>query len=384
MRGAWGAAQVPRRPVTPSRVHVNRRNSSQPQRPALGALTAAVLAVHLALLRAGTQTPPSWETHAIARMQVRWTAAEASEHATKAAAESTTEPATPSTQRRAHIDHSGAADTRTRKGTSTTPGPRQVRETAIDARPEASRHALDPASAAAPSHKAVVPRIPPPRVLVYTLAGSSRGQPVEGSAHLRWSHDDERYEAWLVQSSAGGERVQHSAGTLNAAGLVPGRFGDRAAGSRSEQAAHFERDPSGTGGRIRFSGNQPDAALTPGSQDRLSVLVQLAGLAAAAHRPLRPGQTVRVPVASARDARPWTFEVEAEEDLPPASTPTQAAAHPATPLRALRLRRRPDGEYDIELLVWLAPALDYLPVRLRLTQAQGDWLEQRWDPADAR
>lgn len=225
-----------------------------------------------------------------------------------------------------------------------------------------------------------VPRIPPPRLLSYTVRGKRRGEGIEGRAQLRWSHDGRRYEAWWIQSSGTGERLQHSAGALGPAGLQPERFGDEQTGGRGEQAAHFERDSAGTGGRIRFSGNQPDVALLPGSQDRLSVLVQLAALAAASHPPLRPGQALRLPVATARDARPWTFEVEAEEDLAPAGS----AARPAAPLRALRLRRRPEGEYDIELLVWLAPALDYLPVRLRLTQAQGDWLEQHWDPADAR
>lgn len=215
--------------------------------------------------------------------------------------------------------------------------------------------------------------IPPPRALRYTLAGNARGQPLAGEARLQWQHDGQRYEAWLVQDAATGRRLMHSTGTLQAEGLAPERFGDQQAGDRSrrsEQAAHFERGP-GHAARIRFSGNAPDAALEAGTQDRLSLWIQLAA-AVAGRAPLKPGATLAFQVASTRELRPWVFRLEAEETL----------ALPGRPLPTLRLRRRPDGPYDLGAEVWLAPALDYLPVRLRLTQESGDWLEQQWAGTD--
>jgi hypothetical protein len=44
----------------------------------------------------------------------------------------------------------------------------------------------------------------------------------------------------------------------------------------------------------------------------------------------------------------------------------------------LHLRRRPEGPHDLDIELWLAPDLDYLPLQWRLAQDNGDWLEQRW------
>ncbi len=346
------------------------------------ALALAVLAAHLAGLQAGARTSPL--AKGTARIQARWMPTTApgptDDRSHARGQEAPTEAGIrPSPGRPGTRDAIGEGSA-VHHATSTS----RIMASASAAAPPASSPTRTPDTStytpAADTLGAPVPRIPTSRHLRYTLRGSRRGQPIDGQAHLHWSHDGARYEARLVQATPAGERVQQSEGILGPEGLRPERFGDRAAGGRSEQAAHFERDPSGTGGRIRFSGNQPDAAFTAGSQDRLSVLVQLAALAAASRQPLRPGQTLRMPVATVREARTWTFEVEVEEDL----TVNVQSHQPPQTWRTLRLRHRPEAAYDQELVVWLAPALDYLPVRLRLTQAEGDWLEQQWDPADAR
>ena len=66
------------------------------------------------------------------------------------------------------------------------------------------------------------------------------------------------------------------------------------------------------------------------------------------------------------------FTVEAEEDL----------SLPGGPLRGLNLQRVPRKEFDQKIELWLAPTKDYAPVRLRLTNPNGDSVDQRWSSTD--
>jgi hypothetical protein len=157
-----------------------------------------------------------------------------------------------------------------------------------------------------------------------------------------------------------GSRSQTSQGALVASGLQPTRFGDK---SRSERAAHFDR----TLGRIRFSNNAPDAELLPGAQDRLSVFFQLAGLLNARPEVYGTGQSVTLPVAGTGGSELWRFEVQGLEPL----------ALPAGELIARHLVREPRQAYDTRVDIWLAPSLGHLPVRIRITQDNGDVVDQQ-------
>lgn len=216
--------------------------------------------------------------------------------------------------------------------------------------------------AADQAHRAVLPR---PMRLRYELTGQARGFPLSGRGELSWRHDGREYEARLDLTIPLASRSQQSTGLVTPQGLAPVRYAERA---RSEEAAHFDR----AAGRITFSGNRPEAALDPGAQDRLSVLIQLGALAAGDPGAFRPGRVVAVQTASARDADTWHFQVEGEEDL----------TLPGGRQRALHLLRQPRKEFDQRVELWLAPGLDYAPVRLRLTQPSGDWLEQQWSGTD--
>lgn len=234
-------------------------------------------------------------------------------------------------------------------------------------------------------------RLPPSRTLAYALHGNSRGQRLEGDAELAWHHDGRRYEASLWQQTGAGRREMHSTGAVGALGLAPARFGDRTQrsgdanggeGRRSEQALHFDTavHASGTPARrVRFSSKLPETLMPEDAQDRLSVLLQLAARVAGLGRPLRPGDRLVLPVAAARWAGEWEFRFEAEERL--ALAPAQAGGL-RRPLPVLRLHRTAAGPHDLDVEVWLAPSLDYLPVRWRLAQDNGDWLEQHWMGAD--
>ena len=111
----------------------------------------------------------------------------------------------------------------------------------------------------------------------------------------------------------------------------------------------------------------------PGAQDRLSVFLQLGAMFAAAPRALPGGYADQRPtVSSARPTPgclPWAHR-------------RRSTAH--GPMRAVPLQRLPRRDYDQKAQLWLAPELGYLPVRIRITQANGDFAELNLRRSTAR
>lgn len=226
-------------------------------------------------------------------------------------------------------------------------------------RPTPAASAVSPPAAA--SHADAPARVAPSAQLVYQVIGHARGIPYSASATLDWQQDGSRYAAqWSFAGPLGLTRQQTSAGAITPHGLAPERFGER---SRSERAAHFERGR----GRIVFSSNTPEAELAAGAQDRLSVTLQLGALIAAAPTRYPPGTHIVLQVAGARDASAWTFQVLGDETL-------QLAGQP---MPCVKLERLPDEPYGQRIELWLARERHFLPVRLRITQGNGDVADQR-------
>ena len=123
-----------------------------------------------------------------------------------------------------------------------------------------------------------------------------------------------------------------------------------------------------------FSANRPAAALLAGAQDRLSLLLQLGARIAAQPQAHPPGTHLDIQTATPRDALVWRFRIEEREEL----------SLPGGQLSTLRLVRLPLGMFEPALEIWLAPALDYAPVRMRLTQPAGDSLDYQWSGTDRR
>ena len=44
---------------------------------------------------------------------------------------------------------------------------------------------------------------------------------------------------------------------------------------------------------------------------------------------------------------------------------------------AFKLTRAPRREFDTRVELWYAPSMNYLPVRIRVTQANGDFIDQK-------
>ena len=202
-------------------------------------------------------------------------------------------------------------------------------------------------------------RMPAPTRLTFDVSGQAKKFAYSARAELLWQHDGNRYEARQeISAFLVGTRTQRSVGTVTEQGLLPEKFSDK---SRSEQAAHFDYAK----GRVTFSANTPDAAAGPGVQDRLSLFIQLGAMLAADPGRFVPGTQITLTTVSARSADRWTFTVEGPETLD----------LPAGPTPALKLLRLPRKDYDQKAELWVAPGLGYLPVRIKLTQANGDFAD---------
>ena len=202
--------------------------------------------------------------------------------------------------------------------------------------------------------------------LRYGVSGVSRGQPWSGTGELLWRHDGTQYEATLQYATPRlAARTQHSTGRITGEGLAPDRFSDK---NRGEQATHFQRE-SGT---LVFSSNAPQQALLTGAQDRLSVLLQLASIVAGAPEKFPAGTGITLQTAGTREATAWLFTVQGDEPL----------ELPGGNVLARKLTRQPRAEYDLRIDLWLGISMDYVPVRVRLTQPNGDFVDQQWSSTD--
>lgn len=206
-------------------------------------------------------------------------------------------------------------------------------------------------------------RLPPAATLQYTVQrggtgpGTATGPAREGlQAQLIWRPEATTYTLSLGVGAVGSASV----GALDLHGIAPERHVETRRG-REVRAANFQRQAGADGetaGRITFSGPRTEHPLLPGVQDRLSWMLQLAGVIAADPALGQPGRELTLLVVGVRgDAALWVFRVMAVQSL-------QLPAGEV--LNAVHLVREPQRPFDTRVDVWLDPARHHLPVRLRL------------------
>ncbi|MFS2033350.1 DUF3108 domain-containing protein [Polaromonas sp. CT11-55] len=223
------------------------------------------------------------------------------------------------------------------------------------------------AAAAVPeTTKIGVVRLPDSIRLQYKAVGAKDGKSYYGNSELSWQNKGTEYAAVLeVHASFPASlfvkpRILTSEGQLTETGLAPQRFADK---SRSERAAHFQRDK----GKVTFSANTADAPWVAGVQDRMSFFLQLAGMMAGNPAEFMPGSSITLYTVGPTQADNWTFLVEAEETI---------TISIGNNILTRKLSRAPRSDFDQKVEIWFAPSLDYLPVKSRITDQNGDFVEQ--------
>ncbi|MCE2781557.1 DUF3108 domain-containing protein [Limnohabitans sp.] len=201
--------------------------------------------------------------------------------------------------------------------------------------------------------------MPASALLSYRLSGQEKGIPYQATGEMRWQRNAGAYAAALsVRAFLLGTRLWRSQGLITAQGLAPVRFSDN---WRSERATHFDAEQN----RIVFSSNAPSAPLQPGAQDQISLYPQIAALMAQEGGRLQPGLRLQVQTATVRDALPWLLTLEQEETL-------QVEGQN---LQATKWVCQPRNRFDAKVEFWLAAKHDWLPVRIRITQVSGSFID---------
>lgn len=196
-------------------------------------------------------------------------------------------------------------------------------------------------------------RMPPSARLLYSVSRTRPGRPPasEGEAQIVWEAEDGRYQLrvegvlGLLESEGGGDD----------AGIAP-LLASEHQDDGSDRIVRFDR----ANGRIAFE-DATSAPLHQGSQDRASVLVQLAGIGLA--QPEQMQDTIEIVVGAPDGAGVARFQVLGSEQL----------ATGAGTLATVRLAElaQPAGARRARLELWLAPAHDWMPVQLRVTAPDG-------------
>jgi hypothetical protein len=233
-----------------------------------------------------------------------------------------------------------------------------------EAAPPPPQPAVEPPLAPEPR----APALPPGSVrLLYTLEGELSGLAYQARGELLWKHDGQHYEARMeVGAFLLGSRVQSSRGRLTPAGLQPLRFVDRV---RSDRSAEFDHDKQ----EIRLSEDPAAVPLPAGAQDQLSVFVQLGSLIGAAPQRHPAGTVLALPAVGVYGPETWRFVVGSQDEL----------NLPGGPLAGLKLTREPTRPDEPRAEIWLAPSMGWLPARIRLSQPNGDYIDQRWRSSEA-
>ncbi|MFN3305493.1 MAG: DUF3108 domain-containing protein, partial [Roseateles sp.] len=238
---------------------------------------------------------------------------------------------------------------------------------AAEPAPPASAPAAAVAAASAPDHgDEPGPEWPLSTRLSYVLTGHYRG-PVHGQAQVEWLRRGRDYQVHLDVGIGPAfaplaTRRMSSQGRLTPEGIAPQRY--------DEETRALLREPRRVsvlllGAEVQLAGGQrqPQPA---GAQDAASQFVQLTWLFLTGRVPLQVGQVVDFPLVLPWRQYAWQYRVVGEELLDTPMGPV--------PSWHLQPTRTVAGG-DLLAEVWLAPSLQYLPVRLLIRQDASTYID---------
>ncbi len=342
----WGAGQQP----MPQRMEVAFVRTLEPAAPAPVVVAAAAPAAPAA--------PRPRRARAPARVAPAASAPEAIEPAPVAAVEETPPPV----------------------AAVTPPPPEPAASEPVSAATATADAASAPIAAAAASadsaaSAAAIPfDWPPSTRLTYKLLGNYRGE-VHGNARVQWVRVGARYQVHMDVSVGPSfaplmSRNMTSDGELGEAGLVPQRYDEA---TKLPFQAPRRVAVMFTPETVTLANGSTRAAMA-GVQDTASQFVQMTWLFTTRPELLRVGNSIELPLALPRRMDRWTYDVLAEQRLY-----TPVGELDTFHLKPRRAGERPRGELSAE--VWLAPSLQYLPVRIRIQQDAETYVDLMLDAA---
>ncbi len=231
-----------------------------------------------------------------------------------------------------------------------------ARPPAAAAAPASTPAGAAAASAAAPRTPAAQPAWPSSTRLEYALRGYYRGA-LHGNGELQWQREGTRYELRLA-GSALIDFSYTSVGSIEHDWLAPQRYAERVLLNR--KIVDFDR----AAGLLRFSAMASTLPIPAHLQDSASVFMQLAQLLRTRPQDFRPGRMLPLQVARPSGTTRWDFRVAGRERVDTG----------VGQLDCWHLVYDPPPDADLGAEVWLAPALQGLPVQIRLQRGADEFL----------
>jgi hypothetical protein len=205
---------------------------------------------------------------------------------------------------------------------------------------------------------------PPSADLSYTIKARQHGLAINGTATVQWRAGDGKYSVVTESRAAifGKILENRSEGAIDEFGLAPAAFTEKRF-RKDPYTTTFERDAR----TITFSAGDASYPIKGGEQDRSSAQWQLAAQARATPAQFKPGSEWKYFVAGRRDAELWSFTVGKTEAVKIGGGEVQAVHLVKAP---------PAGKEGQQVDLWLAPSMDWYPVRVRFEDGDGDFVDQ--------
>ena len=189
------------------------------------------------------------------------------------------------------------------------------------------------------------------------------------TGEIDWIVEGNSYRLYInIPYAFVGPFVFESRGTIDAYGIAPSIYWSQR-GTRAPRYSRFDRDEKG-GGQMYFS-EKPEftPAIMPGTQDRFSLMFQIASLLNGDGKIDEAGSIRSIPVVDYNTLDMWQFKSYGEavtEDVPSLGKTT---------IRHYALMQRESDPYKRQVDIWLAKDLEWLPGRIRSQESNGRVLE---------
>lgn len=206
--------------------------------------------------------------------------------------------------------------------------------------------------------------LPPSAELSYAIKAKESGMSLSGEGRLHWQTDAKTFSTTTETRAMliGKIHQAHSEGVIDVHGLAPVQFTEKRF-RKPENSVTFDRQE----GQIRFSLSDHTYPIQGGEQDRTSAVWQLISIARGNTARFKEGSTWSFFVAGRNDGEPWTFKVGKQETI----------RTPMGNLKAVHVTRIPPADApERKVEVWLAPSMEWYPVRLRFADNNTEYIEQ--------
>jgi hypothetical protein len=206
--------------------------------------------------------------------------------------------------------------------------------------------------------------LPPTATLNYSIQAQLSGLQLSGNAIMKWSVNDNKFSIDTeTRSSLIGKILNaKSDGEIDDYGLAPVNFTEKRFHKDATTTA-FNHDSK----LISFSSSANTYPIKGGEQDRNSAIWQLIAVARGAHGKFKEDSEWNFFVAGQHDADVWSFKVDKQESV----------RTPMGNIHAMHVVKLPLADSKGQQVdIWLAPSLEWYPVRLRYTEPNGDYIEQ--------